>query len=91
MMSGLCVSLFSVFSQSLIRWCTISDPEQRKCQAMSEAFAAVSIRPSLSCVNGATVEGCVQKLQVGWMTGTMYQFVSVRTAGESLKADLILR
>ncbi|XP_056132177.1 melanotransferrin [Lampris incognitus] len=52
-----------VFGQSSIRWCTISEPEQQKCNAMSKAFAEVSIRPSLECVNGATVEGCVQKLE----------------------------
>uniref|UniRef100_A0A3Q3M613 Serotransferrin n=1 Tax=Mastacembelus armatus TaxID=205130 RepID=A0A3Q3M613_9TELE len=55
--------LNTVFGQSSIRWCTISNAEQRKCQAMSQAFSDVAIRPSLSCVNGATVEGCVQKLQ----------------------------
>nr|XP_057930055.1 melanotransferrin [Doryrhamphus excisus] len=61
---ALLLFLHAVFGQSSIRWCTISDAEQRKCQAMSSAFAQVSIRPSLSCVRGTTVENCVQKLQV---------------------------
>ncbi|CAJ1061125.1 melanotransferrin [Xyrichtys novacula] len=30
---------------------------------MSQAFSQVSIRPSLSCINGQTSDGCVQKLQ----------------------------
>ncbi|XP_061152376.1 melanotransferrin [Syngnathus typhle] len=55
--------LHAVCAQSSIRWCTISDAEQKKCEAMSLAFAQVSIRPSLSCVRGSTVENCVQKLE----------------------------
>lgn len=53
-----------VFAQSSIRWCTISDAEHKKCEAMSQALAEASIRPSVSCVSGVTVEGCVQKLEV---------------------------
>ncbi|XP_040896525.1 melanotransferrin [Toxotes jaculatrix] len=60
---ALLLIVHTVFGQSSIRWCTISDAEQRKCQAMSQSFATVSIRPSLSCVRGTTVQNCVQKLQ----------------------------
>ncbi|XP_077440935.1 melanotransferrin [Vanacampus margaritifer] len=60
---ALLLILHAVCGQSIIRWCTISEAEQKKCEDMSLAFAQVSIRPSLSCVRGTTVENCVQKLQ----------------------------
>ncbi|XP_069560855.1 melanotransferrin [Brachyistius frenatus] len=58
---ALLLILHTVFGQ--IKWCTVSEPEQRKCLAMSQAFSVASIRPTLSCVSGPTVEGCAQKLQ----------------------------
>ncbi|XP_077390458.1 melanotransferrin [Festucalex cinctus] len=60
---ALLLILHAVCGQSIIRWCTISEAEQKKCEDMSLAFTQVSIRPSLSCVRGTTVENCVQKLQ----------------------------
>ncbi|XP_061539331.1 melanotransferrin [Phycodurus eques] len=62
-LGSLLLILHAVCGQRSIRWCTISDAEQNKCQAMSLAFSQVSIRPLLSCVHGTTVENCVQKLQ----------------------------
>ncbi|AWP10619.1 Transferrin domain containing protein [Scophthalmus maximus] len=85
-----------VFGQSGIRWCTISESERRKCEAMSQAFADVSIRPSLSCVNGATVEGCAQKLQnkeadaLSMFSTDIYNLgksASFKIAGSESKAD----
>ncbi|KAG7280772.1 hypothetical protein CRUP_037702, partial [Coryphaenoides rupestris] len=45
-----------------LRWCTISNPEQRKCEAMAEAFAKV-VSPTITCVKSPNVEACVQSLQ----------------------------
>ncbi|XP_030646988.1 melanotransferrin [Chanos chanos] len=48
--------------QSSIRWCTVSNEEESKCKAMSEAFSRASIRPTLACVRDSSVAGCAQKL-----------------------------
>lgn len=63
---NVCFVSVPVLAQSTIRWCTTSNAENKKCEAMSQALAAASIRPSVSCVSGSTVQGCFQKLQVGF-------------------------
>ncbi|XP_061682019.1 melanotransferrin isoform X2 [Syngnathoides biaculeatus] len=90
------VILHVACGQRSIRWCTISDAEQNKCQAMSQAFAQVSIRPTLSCVRGTTVENCVQKLQgneadaLSMFATDIYKLsksASFKIAGGETKAD----
>uniref|UniRef100_A0A8C5BXL8 Serotransferrin n=1 Tax=Gadus morhua TaxID=8049 RepID=A0A8C5BXL8_GADMO len=52
-----------VYVMNGLRWCTISNQEQMKCEAMSKAFSSASIRPTISCVNSPSVEACAQRLQ----------------------------
>lgn len=57
--------LSSVWGQPSVRWCCVSEAENRKCAAMSESFSSAAIRPTISCVSGGTVEACVQRLEDG--------------------------
>ncbi|KAH0504399.1 Melanotransferrin [Microtus ochrogaster] len=46
-----------------VRWCTISDPEQQKCEDMSKAFQEAGIQPSLLCIQGTSSDHCVQLIK----------------------------
>ncbi|KAM5165314.1 melanotransferrin [Mantella aurantiaca] len=45
---------------SEIRWCTISEPEMRKCNEMKNYFTQAQIVPPLSCVDGKSSVNCTQ-------------------------------
>uniref|UniRef100_A0A671QRX7 Serotransferrin n=1 Tax=Sinocyclocheilus anshuiensis TaxID=1608454 RepID=A0A671QRX7_9TELE len=51
-----------------MRWCTVSEPEQRKCAELAKALVAVlppvalSIWPSLSCVKAYGTADCINKM-----------------------------
>lgn len=47
-----------------VRWCTISDPEQQKCEDMSKVFQGAGIQPSLLCIQGTSADHCVQLIEV---------------------------
>ncbi|KAG1940982.1 melanotransferrin [Pimephales promelas] len=51
-----------VSGQSTIKWCTISEAEESKCKAMSQAFTSASIRPAIQCVRVSSKSECAQKL-----------------------------
>ncbi|XP_036059755.1 melanotransferrin [Onychomys torridus] len=46
-----------------VRWCTISDPEQQKCNDMSKSFHGAGIQPSLLCIQGTSADHCVQLIK----------------------------
>nr|XP_033814105.1 melanotransferrin [Geotrypetes seraphini] len=45
-----------------IRWCTISEQERKKCDAMKNAFAGANLLPVLACVQGNSSISCAQMI-----------------------------
>ncbi len=48
-----------------VKWCVVSDNEEQKCRAMSEAFSVHQIRPDIQCVQADTSEACMQMVGGG--------------------------
>lgn len=54
-----------------MRWCTVSEPEQRKCAELAKALvavlppAAVTAFARLSCVKAYSTADCINKIRVG--------------------------
>ncbi|KAJ6651807.1 hypothetical protein lerEdw1_016468, partial [Lerista edwardsae] len=70
----------AVLSWSLLRWCTVSEPELAKCSAMSKAFARAHLLPSLACVSGGSTRSCV------WMINTSRADVATVDGGTIYQA-----
>ncbi|CAH2247842.1 melanotransferrin isoform X2 [Pelobates cultripes] len=52
----------TIHGMNEVRWCTISDQENKKCNDMKSSFAQAQIIPLLSCVSGQSSSDCIQKL-----------------------------
>ncbi|XP_063329863.1 saxiphilin-like [Pelmatolapia mariae] len=67
------ILLFSIFvcsvSAKKMRWCTVSDPEHRKCAELAKALAAV-VSPAtlaafarLSCIRASSTSDCINRIK----------------------------
>uniref|UniRef100_A0A8C5HJ70 Serotransferrin n=1 Tax=Gouania willdenowi TaxID=441366 RepID=A0A8C5HJ70_GOUWI len=61
--------LFLNLCSKKIRWCTVSDPEQRKCAELSKALVAVlpaatvAAFAKLSCIRASSTTDCIDKIK----------------------------
>jgi hypothetical protein len=64
--------LSGVTAAKKMRWCTVSDPEQRKCAELAKALvavlppAAVAAFARLSCVRAYSTADCIDKIRVSF-------------------------
>ena len=68
---GPCVSTWAFWvTAKKMRWCTVSDPEHRKCAELAKALvavlppAAVAAFARLSCVRAYSTTDCINKIRV---------------------------
>ena len=49
--------------QHYIRWCTVSDKENEKCEWLKEAGITQGVVPELKCVQGLNRTECLRKIK----------------------------
>lgn len=61
---------WSFVTAKKMRWCTVSDPEQRKCAELAKALVAV-LPPAevaafarLSCIRASSTTDCIERIRV---------------------------
>lgn len=62
--------LLPAMAAKKMRWCTVSDPEQRKCAELAKALvavlppAAVAAFARLSCIRASSTTDCIDRIRV---------------------------
>ncbi|KAF5299227.1 hypothetical protein FQA39_LY02400 [Lamprigera yunnana] len=46
-----------------IKWCTVSDAEQKKCEWLSQASANIGVQPSIKCVQSHNTFACLEDMK----------------------------
>lgn len=69
------------FTAKKMRWCTVSEPEQRKCADLAKALLA-HLSPAtatslgrLSCVRAYSTADCLTRIRVGYIFSLTNQTV----------------
>lgn len=55
-----CVSVGSSLEDSVVRWCCISNAEQKKCERWALSFKS----DPLVCVRASSMSDCIEKIKV---------------------------
>ena len=64
-----------------IRWCVVDYWEMEKCERMSSAFAAKSIKPDLTCILEETIIDCMRRTRDGFVDMMNVEAGDLYTAG----------